>query len=173
MSSTVCDNCGLEFQKPESELLRNSELKRRNYCSRQCVGKSNASNLGKYLGVIPSDIHKNIPSQRDEFSGFRVFLRRAKRRDHKVTIELQDLKDLWNNQKGKCVYTGVDLLLPTSGSNDYIYTASLDRIDSSKGYEPGNIQFTSIAINLMKGQLTHEETLKLMQIIQNGRKSLD
>lgn len=49
--------------------------------------------------------------------------------------------------------------------NNPIYTASLDRIDSSKGYEIGNIQFISTAINYMKNTMSHEDTLKLCKII--------
>ena len=46
-----------------------------------------------------------------------------------------------------------------------LYTASLDRIDSSKGYEIGNVQFISTAINYMKNTMSHEDTLKLCEII--------
>lgn len=53
----------------------------------------------------------------------------------------------------------------TKNHNNPIYTASLDRIDSSKGYEIGNVQFISTAINYMKNTMSHEDTLKLCKII--------
>ena len=39
-------------------------------------------------------------------------------------------------------------------------TASLDRIDSSKGYVKGNIQWVHIAINFMKHSLPEEEFVR-------------
>lgn len=40
-----------------------------------------------------------------------------------------------------------------------------NRIDSSKGYEIGNVQFISTAINYMKNTMSHEDTIKLCNII--------
>jgi hypothetical protein len=37
--------------------------------------------------------------------------------------------------------------------------ASLDRIDSSKGYIKGNIQFVSVIANYAKNEMTHDEML--------------
>jgi len=76
------------------------------------------------------------------------------------------LLDVWNNQKGICPYSGVNLVLPSySNKNNQIYVASLDRIDSSKKYSKGNIQFVSASLNYMKGQMTHDETIVLCKII--------
>ena len=49
--------------------------------------------------------------------------------------------------------------------NNPIYTASLDRIDSSKGYVIGNVQFISTALNYMKNNMSHNDTIKLCNII--------
>ena len=40
-----CDNCGIEFEKPISEIKRNQKLGRKNFCSRICVGVNNSKNL--------------------------------------------------------------------------------------------------------------------------------
>lgn len=45
--------------------------------------------------------------------------------------------------------------------NNPIYTASVDRIDSSKGYIPGNIQFVSTCINYMKNTMSDSD-IRLM-----------
>ena len=50
--------------------------------------------------------------------------------------------------------------------NDIRFTASLDRIDSSKDYIKGNIQFISLAMNYMKAQMSHEQTLELITTIK-------
>ena len=36
LGTVKCDNCGKEFQKPQSEINRNAKLGRNNYCCREC-----------------------------------------------------------------------------------------------------------------------------------------
>lgn len=48
------------------------------------------------------------------------------------------------------------------------YTASLDRIDSSKGYVKGNVQVMSHKANAMKNSATKEELVKFARWILNG-----
>ena len=47
LGNCTCDNCGVEFSKPQSEIIRNQKLGRKNFCSRTCVGKNNIKNLGE------------------------------------------------------------------------------------------------------------------------------
>jgi len=44
-------------------------------------------------------------------------------------------------------------------------TASLDRIDSSKGYIEGNVQWVHRKINMMKQSYTQEEFIELCQAV--------
>lgn len=90
-----------------------------------------------------------------------------KRKECLVTIE--DLKEVWNTQKGKCAYTNIELSLPTySNRNPEISykMASIDRIDSSKPYTKDNIQFVSRNINYAKHSLSHEEMLEFLKLIK-------
>lgn len=64
-----------------------------------------------------------------------------------VTIDIKYAWDLFLQQNRKCSLSGVDLMI--SGATQY-NTASIDRIDSSKGYEIGNIQWVHKHINMMK-----------------------
>lgn len=86
--------------------------------------------------------------------------RSAKKRTIDVTIEISDLDAVWEMQEGKCAYTGRQLTL--SGDD---CTASLDRIDSSKGYIPFNIQFVHKTVNVMKWALSEEEFLTFIKDI--------
>lgn len=54
-------------------------------------------------------------------------------------------------------------LLPEDNSLDHVrreLPLSLDRVDSSKGYIRGNIQWVTKRINWMKGDLSMEEFLE-------------
>ena len=42
----VCDNCGILFQKHQSEINRNLKLNRQNFCTRTCAGKKLFKNFG-------------------------------------------------------------------------------------------------------------------------------
>lgn len=48
---------------------------------------------------------------------------------------------------------------------DVSIRASLDRIDSSKPYEVGNIQFISTPINYMKNSMSDEQTKTYLRVI--------
>jgi hypothetical protein len=167
LGECVCDNCNSHFLKPVSEIKRNLELGRRNFCSRKCLGKTNSKNFPQKNGY---DITKHSKNRIDEFTGLRGFLRRVKYRIHEHDIDLEYLKYLWDTQNF-CVYTGVQLQLPKSkGFNNPLYTASLDRIESEKGYVKGNLQFISIVANHAKNSMTHEQMLKFCNIIVENKK---
>lgn len=72
----------------------------------------------------------------------------------------------WNlfvKQNRKCALSGLDLYFPACGKSPY--TASLDRIDSSKGYIEGNVQWVHKTINLMKNRLSQEEFISFCKSV--------
>lgn len=163
-----CENCHCLFHKPLSEYNRNIKLNRSNYCSRKCCGHScnkNGNQKGNYE-YIKNYTHNRL----DEYTPFRYYIRNCKKRFKEFNLDLEILKSIWDSQKGICPYSGVKLILSTytKGHKNPIYSASLDRIDSSIGYVVGNVQFVSTAINYMKNTMTHEETIKLCKIIANN-----
>ena len=82
----------------------------------------------------------------------------AKYRDIPFDVTIRQVWNLFVKQDGKCALTGVELTLPTSGVKKDIKnaTASLDRIDSSKGYQISNLQWVHKDINMMKKQYPQE-----------------
>lgn len=78
----------------------------------------------------------------------------AKARGHKVDVTKEYCWALFLAQGGQCVYTGIPL---TFGEARFGGTASLDRIDSSQDYVPGNVQWVHKTINRMKLAMTHTE----------------
>lgn len=167
-----CDNifCGKEFTRLECEVRRNGKLNRATYCSRRCQC-IHMNTLKHHYGDIASisklaDIAV-LSFMLETLNGCR---KRADsnntlyRKNAILNIELSDLINQWNKQNGICTYSKVKLI--PNKNTSFIYKASLDRIDSSKGYEIGNIQFISTAMNLMKNTMSHDEVLKLLDIIR-------
>lgn len=170
MGECSCDNCGVVFEKPLSELNRNKNLGRMNFCTRSCVGKNNTKNFGQRLNNY--NISKHSDNSRDKYTGLRALLRRIKNKYHDYDVDLDYLKEVWDVQN-ICVYTGVELQLPKwKGINDPLYTASIDRIESDKGYVKGNIQFISITSNHAKNSMTHEQMIKFCDLIITNKKPI-
>ena len=95
-----------------------------------------------------------------------VIARRSGCKENPMEVCLDYLKKLWESQKGICPYSGISLLLPEwKAFESHPRRASLDRIDASKGYIEGNIQFVSILANYAKNQNTHEEMVNFCKQI--------
>ena len=87
-------------------------------------------------------------------------------RDSNLTRE--DLDKLFESQNRKCVYTKYDLYF---GNNRIRGTASLDRIDSSKGYVDGNVQWVHKDVNTIKWDLSHDKFLEICKLITENQKN--
>jgi hypothetical protein len=88
---------------------------------------------------------------------------RASARGLEYSVDSEYLWKIWEEQGGKCAYTGNVL--------KHNLNASLDRVDSTKGYVEGNLQWVDKKINRMKLNLPHEEFLEICnQIIVYSKK---
>ena len=67
-----------------------------------------------------------------------------------------------------CALTGVKLFLTkTRSQSPGNQNASLDRIDSSKGYDVGNIQWVDWRVNHIKGDIKNEEFIKICNLVSH------
>lgn len=183
-SECVCENCGKTYLKPDSEINRNIKLGRKSFCSINCSiqyrennnpltekQKQNRENFKKNCTKLKGDLNSGHKKW-DEFSPFRETLRKAKmhakQANREFSITLQDLKNQWEKQNGLCAYTGIKLVLPQYNNKPKLTEqASLDRIDSTRGYVPDNIQFVCSCINLMKNTLTDLEVRQFLKQISS------
>lgn len=170
----ICDECGKEGIKTKTEYERNLRLSRKNYCCRECSIKGAAkTRTGKHYQKSVAQIEhiRSISNNRkDDFTPFRYTLRAVKRRFKEVDIDLEYLKELWEKQEGICPYTGLRLILPHDNNVhdiDLPHRASLDRIDSLKGYVKGNVQYISTPINYMKSTMSDLETKRFLKEISS------
>jgi hypothetical protein len=81
----------------------------------------------------------------------------AKNRNIEVNITIEDLQNEWENSGSKCSLTGLSIEL---GKN-----ASVDRIDSKRPYESGNIQWVHKDLNKMKMDLSMDKFLKFCTLV--------
>lgn len=91
----------------------------------------------------------------------------ALRRNLTFTITKAYISDLFEVQGGKCALSGLPIHLASSYKNfrDGGCTASLDRIDSLRGYEKGNVQWVHKYVNLMKVNLLQSSFLGLCALV--------
>ena len=112
---------------------------------------------------------REVGTEVDEYSPFRWYLRRTLQRkqwENDMTVEF--LKSLWESQGGKCPYTNIMMRIPesttkTCNSPEF---ASLDRIDSSKGYVKGNVEFVCQFVNLAKNRYSKQQTIEIISKIK-------
>lgn len=119
----------------------------------------------------------------DEFSPFRQYLKRIRERNKKkqvgeqTDITLEFLKNQWEKQKGICPYTGIKMTLPkTTREHEQKcgpFRASLDRIDSNRGYMKDNVEFVCVVANLAKRNFSKRQFADLIQMIKINNNQIE
>lgn len=123
----------------------------------------------------PSNRGKNHVKWRGfgEISGnfwYNVVLRERKTTNRKkleVTITIEEAWDMFQKQNRKCALSGIILSFPNV-YNDKSCNASLDRIDSSKGYTKENCQWVHKDINIMKNKFNQDYFIKICKLISDA-----
>lgn len=92
---------------------------------------------------------------------------RGKSRGRSFNVSIDYLKSLYNQQFGLCAVTKLPMTM-IIGPGVHVYNVSVDRIDNSIGYEPGNVQLVCYQVNIMRGQLSVSDFKHLCrQIVRN------
>jgi hypothetical protein len=116
---------------------------------RQCSTGQKSSNW-RGVGKLPKSVYTTIKL-------------RAKNRNKKFIVSMQYLAELFDAQNERCALSGLPIHFGEDGKNlsETLGTASLDRIDSSQGYVPGNVHWVHKHINIMKNEYSAEYFLNL------------
>jgi hypothetical protein len=92
----------------------------------------------------------------------------AKKRELKFEVTIKEGWELFEKQNECCALTGLSIQQRQSTHGGRSWgTASLDRIDSTKGYIPGNIQWVHKDIQLMKYNYSQNYFIQICQEITN------
>ena len=91
----------------------------------------------------------------------------AKKRNLSFSITIDNIWKIYEKQNGICDISGLKIDFHKPGEKCTHQTASLDRIDSLRGYEIDNVRWVHKTINIMKMDLSDKEFLFFCkQIIQ-------
>ena len=175
MAKIKCFTCSKIFERSKAEINRNKKIGRKTFCSRSCSGKETISNIP--IDKRGNADHLKKGMEKDEFSPFRFFIKLCKmRKKQKSNLEfnitLEDLKEQWEKQNGVCPYTGWKMKIADCQTNLLKKTpdrASLDRIDSSRGYIKDNIQFVSLIVQYAKNDWEGEVVFEFADAVKNYR----
>jgi hypothetical protein len=95
---------------------------------------------------------------------FNRIKKNAKSRGHNCNISIKDAWKQFVKQNGKCALTNIELKFD-SASSIRDGNASLDRINSSRGYTKNNIQWVLKHINMMKRNLPEHEFIHYCKLV--------
>ena len=107
----------------------------------------------------------------EEISGshFKSIKRGAISRNLEFSITIEYLWELFLKQDKKCSISGMPLIMKDVKKRTKTKTASLDRIDSSKGYTKDNVQWVHRDINMMKNSFNQEYFISVCKLISNNQ----
>jgi hypothetical protein len=156
---------------PESRTRRMSYWMCRCDCGRQtAVARSNLTRVTRSCGCMMNRVGKasqnwkgvgDIPS-----SWFSCLRGTAKSREIEFRLTLEYVWDLFCKQNSRCALTGLELTFSKQFRKPgQLGTASLDRIDSSQGYIPDNVQWVHKDVNFMKQSLSQERFIELCSLV--------
>ncbi len=113
--------------------------------------------------------HPNYTGYKDLSGGlYNRFKKGADVRNIPFRVSKKHLWELFKKNKGKCFLSGIKI---SFGVNSRIKekkketTASLDRIDNTKGYIKGNVHWVHKYINKMKNTHSQENFIKICKLV--------
>ena len=127
-----CANCKLDFI---------SKSITHKFCSETCQSKAQVRRSYKYLN-----------------NNLQAYVKHLLYKKERSKLSVEYILDLYEKQNCKCAISGIELTCIKIPDFKKVHTnLSIDRIDSSKGYEIGNIQLVCAIVNTMKLTLSKEE----------------
>lgn len=140
----ICD-CGTKKKMLIGELFRYKRLNTHVSCG--CWKRKSIEKNSKYMSGSVIAKKKRL----------------ALRRGWSFEIDADYIDYLWEEQDGKCYYSGKPLPIVKTAKESN--APSLDRLDSSKGYIPGNVVLCDWRVNVAKQTLSIEEFIQMCKDI--------
>lgn len=172
MESKICTNCKVNKPLEEFHKASNGILGRRSMCSNCCnnraqspkaravYNKARAARRANPEYRREESIKNNILNHKDPL---RYLLVAAKARSKKKGLDFAITKD-HIHLVDYCPLLGIKLQMNWGQKEDNSY--SIDRIDNTKGYIPGNVWIISEKANRIKNTASFEELILIADNIK-------
>ncbi len=98
--------------------------------------------------------------------------REAENRGLEFNVSIEYLWELFLKQERKCALTGINISFNGKSKDIHSKTVSLDRIDSTKGYAVGNVQWVHKTINHIKSNVGNDYFINLCKLVCSQQKDL-
>ena len=143
-----CPECG----KMQDYLRRNYAIEsfRLHKTCKKCSNKKTENCHRGFVGEV-------------RISHFNKFKTAARTRGLEFSITPEYIQNLWEKSNKKCALSGIPIDWKGVPINEI--NASLDRIDSSKGYIEGNVQVIHKHINMMKQSYNNDYFIQLCMAV--------
>lgn len=140
-----CYTCGVTVFASKGELEDGVSK----FCSTGCRSKLNKSNYHHYLRGVKT---------------------RAKKKGLDIDLTEEFLRVLLEDkQNGLCAIINTPIVVKHPNDETTLFdSASLDRIDSTKGYTKDNVQWVMLGVNYMKMKFSDDELHKTLQLIKEN-----
>lgn len=168
-STKICNRC--KDAKPFSEFSKNTSSKDGlQYKCKDCDTSYQAERRNKNPEKTLEYSRTYQKNKRKDYN-YRLQMlinaskQRAKNKDREHNISVEDIKKIFP-QDGCCPIFGMKLEFNSAGFREN--SPSIDRIDSTKGYTPDNIQIISWKANRIKGYASVQELEMLLAYLTQG-----
>lgn len=138
----VC-SCGQEVAVPHKQLI--------SYKVTNCGCKRPERTWYEGTSFVPANVMSKLISGAEKRS-----------KQISVLVTAKDIEEVLLKQDFKCALTGLDIAFNSVAS---LCTASIDRIDSNKDYEIGNIQIVHKDVNIMKNKYDNNYFISIAKLI--------
>lgn len=155
-----------QFTDKDSKERHISMLKVKCSCGTEKVIRKSGVVEGRSKACKPcsSRIKANNPGYEELGGGQIWFIKHgAKKRNLDYLITGEYMWNLLEAQEFKCALTGIPLIIEKIRSPKV--TASLDRIDSKKGYVEGNVRWVHKRVNIMRMNMSDRELLEWCKLL--------
>lgn len=163
----ICNRCKIDKPNDTFALTKRKDRNGKIYYSINWICKSCSRDKGREYRANQSTRSKQkeraLERKRNALNPVKTMYNRCQKRALSKGIEftIKESDIIWNET---CPLLGISLKLNTGKAGDN--SPSLDRIDSTKGYIPGNICVISRLANIMKAHATIEQIFTYMKNMQ-------
>jgi len=174
-----CSECGESVEKSDREYKRRRKVMGEDvnfFCNLSCTASFRNKNLTEEQltrnrhHLLKISKHASNAARRNNYKGrFTYYLKKARSRNRTMNIDNNCLEEIWSRQGGRCAISGIELIINKGRKSDkHLRLASLDRIDSTKGYLKGNVRFIAVPLNYAKNDYDNDEFSEFLIEVARG-----